>query len=241
MKETELAGKVVDYLRLDGWTVYQEVQMYGYASRVADIVATQRFGQTELIWIIECKCSMTTSVCEQAWYWNQHWASHYVSIAIPNLRRSKGFYYLYETLKNHGIGILEVTNHNQHWMNKDKDLPPSFVSEDLRPQLFRTHQDYRRRTLDKLHELHKTYAPAGNADGKKLTAFNYTVSELEKAVRQSPGKTMDEILRYTDHHYSSAASAKASIFKWIHRGVIKNIRLVKEGRVTRLYPKEETT
>ena len=244
MKETELAEKVVDWLRLDGWEVYQEVQMYGYGSRTADIVAVKKFYKTEIIWIIECKTSMTASLCEQAHYWNHYWTSHYVSIAVPVLKRQRSFWFLSEALRDHGIGILEVNNSDMIWCreDKEKDLPSLYVNEELSPKLFRTRHNIRKKTLDKLHEQHKTFAKAGNADGKKFTAFQHTIQQIQDFIKRQPGSTMDEVLERIYHHYSSKAGAKSSLYKWINSGVIKNIELRREKNREpfKLYYKESS-
>ena len=66
MKELELAKSVVEWLQDQHWEVYQEVQRY---STTADIVAVQG----PLVWVVECKTSLSIGVMLQASRWMAHY------------------------------------------------------------------------------------------------------------------------------------------------------------------------
>jgi len=237
MTEIELAEKVIDWLGNDGWEVYQEVQRFGYASRTVDIVAVCQPEHLKfpIVWFIECKTSFGLAVAEQADHWLRYQVAHYISVAVPPLRlRERTHVYLKNILKLDGIGIIEVSEYqsrNNYYC--DETLAP----RPYRPSWTR-HYSRRQETLDMLTELHKTYAKAGNSDSKKLTSFGITRDAVVKHVRSYPGCTMNQLLDNIDTHYSNRATAKATIPAAIHKGWITGIKIVKEGRVIKLYPKE---
>jgi len=100
MKETELAKKVISWLKDYNWDIYQEVPI---KDRVADIVAVQN----NLIWIIETKLSLNLKVIAQADYYKRY--AHFVSIAT--LPPKKGISSIIsEILVWKKIGYISVGN-----------------------------------------------------------------------------------------------------------------------------------
>ena len=94
--EVKLAEKVIEYLQDLKWEVYQEVTIHG---QIADIVAIQN----GLIWIIECKKSLSLDVIAQAEHWTHY--ANYVSVAVPKTyRNNNGRQFAYKVLKQYGIG-----------------------------------------------------------------------------------------------------------------------------------------
>jgi hypothetical protein len=223
MTEVELAKQVIDWLKKDNWEVYQEVQIYGWGTPTADIVAV---GYTDnkipLIWIIECKTSFGIAVAAQADYWRRNMAATYVSVAIPNcdINNNRGHAFLYRHIKELGLGII-LARHG--------------ALELLNPKVIRSHWSRRKDTLNMLMDAHKDYAEAGNPNGKKLTPFGITSNEVVRHVSRNPGCTIKEVLDNIYTHYSSRACASGAILSWISKGVIPGIKKVREGRVTKLY------
>ena len=81
--ETILAELVVNWLESQKWDVYQEVQIETYG-KIADIVAVLG----NLVWIIECKKSLSLSVMEQAYRWRRY--ANFTSVAVQRRKGTEG-------------------------------------------------------------------------------------------------------------------------------------------------------
>jgi hypothetical protein len=222
--EAELAAQVVEWLTDQGWDVYQEVQIRGDGS-TADIVATQG----PLTWVIECKLSMSLDLMAQAIDWKRD--AQRISVATPGKKHepwTKRRAFVSKVLGSYGIGWIRVTPEPQYG-------PPCV--EVLQPELNRRVKE---RFREHLREEHKTFAKAGNAEGKRWTPFQSTCESLVRYVRRNPGRTLKDIVDGVDHHYASSSSAKQSLSHWIRKGVIKGVELRREGRVLRVYPAPDT-
>lgn len=240
MRETELAKSVITWLEGNGWDVYQEVQPLR-CDRVADIVAVS--GPT--LWIIECKTTLGLSVMAQALLWIG-WA-HYVSVAVPDARHSRGRSYAYGCLEQ-DTGLIEVYKEpvytpeikgprgRQRFLREDW----SGVAERVAPKLHRKHPSAAAARIARLRaELspqHKTYAEAGNAGGRRWTPFRQTCERMRAAVANNPGMGTKELIANLRHHYMSAASARGTLSRLAQEGVIEGVRCVKEGSRLRFYP-----
>lgn len=215
MKEVEVAKPVVDWLTAQGWDVYQEVDPKT-ASGIADIVAVSG----GLTWIIECKTSMSLALLEQAMRWKPY--GNYVSVATPWPKRGGGGRRAAESfLRHHGIGKLSVKRGDAH-----SQIPPH-----LNRRIIPT-------VRDSLNDHQKTYAMAGNADGRRWTPFQQTCVELLRVVKAEPGLSMKEVMGRVKHHYCSDSTARSTIARYLTtgHGIIKGVEARKEGRFLRLYP-----
>jgi len=199
-----------------GWEIYQEVQIYAFDRR-ADIVALKG----NITWVIETKMNAGLEVIQQANRWQTH--AHYVSIAVPRGRRSRTAHFARLVCKKFDIGMLECDMYNDRYN----------VRQDVAPKLYRNPY---RRLRNTLTEHHKTYAEAGNSDGKFWSPFKQTCKELVRAVTAKPGMTMKELVNSISHHYSSDATAKGSIVYWARAGKIPGIKVDEGSRPLRVYP-----
>lgn len=219
--ETELAAVVVGDLRARGWTVYQEVDVGG---SVCDIVAVQG----RVLWALECKLSLGLGVLAQARGWLD--AANLVSVAVlPPSRHSEARRFALDAAKAFGIGVLKIGEPKREWCGRHGGRAASRVYEDVRPALRRKVDDRMRK---RLHDRQQDYAPAGNADGKRYTAFAGTCDALREVLRrQGKPVTIKEALRLLAgrHHYASEASARGALYKWADEGVIKGVTLLREG------------
>lgn len=212
--ETDVARPVVEWLQQWHWTVYQEVQHYR-GGTVADIVAVQ----DELVWIIEVKTSLNLSLLAQAYDWKYY--GHYISVAVPTIsQRSSGRDIASIILKDWGIGLIEVEYDN--------------VCETNEPRLHRKGLAHEFR--ERLREEQKTWAEAGNSEGRRYTPFQGTRRGVQNYVRRNPGCTIKDLIDNVKHHYYSPASAKGCLLRWIQNGVIDGIRMDMEQRPYKLYP-----
>ena len=103
-KEADLAKVVVSWLNEQHWDVYQEVQIHGFGG-VADIVAVQG----PLVWVIECKTSLSLTVMEQASVWRVHFRSVAVPTGVRHHSRTAAYRVARLFFK---VGVLCVSSHN---------------------------------------------------------------------------------------------------------------------------------
>jgi len=221
MTEVDIAKRVIRWLMVQNWEVYQEIQ-FQYAGNIADIVAVQN----KKIWILEVKKSFSLNLLEQAMNWQPY--AHWVSIAVPYPNTSyRNTSIKHRFLQWQGIGMLYV---------KRDDSPYSdLVDEQVEPKINRkalTHY-----LLDILTDEHKTYAEAGNSEGRRYTPFQSTSRAVVRAVKLRPGITLKELLEEEiTTHYHSPASARHSIVHAIDAGWIKGVMVNRDRKAIRLYP-----
>ncbi len=221
LTEVDVAKPVVQWLKDFNWEVYQEVSP-PHTSRCADILAVQN----NIVWIIEVKRSLSLSLLEQINHWKHK--VHYVSIAIPQTKNrfDRTRHYGFNLLKQNGIGCFSVTH--RPCISK--------VREEVEPSLHRkVNCQY---IIDSLMEEHKTFAEAGNADGKRWTPFKHTCTNITRMVTENPGILFKDLMINVTHHYASTNSARSSIKYWIESGIIDNIVFKKENKQLRVYLKE---
>lgn len=215
--ETELAEKVIEWLHDLKWEVYQEVQVFSYGS-VADIVAKQG----SVIWVIETKLSMGLQVLAQAYNWLS--VANYVSVAIPWLRQTNANVFGETMAGKLGIGILRVSEHEEY--------RGGFVKEKGRPTFRRKIGGSLRYAIN---ENHKTYAPAGNPDGRRWSPFKQTCQNVQAYVEKHPGAILKEVVDNIETHYGSTSTAKACIAQWAEAGKIEGIKVERDKKLLRFY------
>lgn len=218
IREEQIAKGVVEWLKGEGWTVYQEVLSGNhYSSRVADIVAEQN----NLQWVIEVKRSLGIEVMEQAYGWVGR--ANFISVATPNHKPSP---FVLKVLKSYGLGCIS---------SGEKRFGSGFIVEEkLNPQLFRRVSN-RLETRDEQRD--GDFANAGAAGGGHWTPFKNTCRELLDAVRQTPGITPKEAISKIKHHYGHSTTAKASLVARIDQGLVPGVRVDRtEPRKLKLFP-----
>jgi hypothetical protein len=239
--ETDIGRPVVEHLRALHWEIYQEVAT-GHGGSVADIVATLG----NLVWVVECKTSLTFEVIAQALRWKQMGWAHYVSVAVPATKkdgtfRNEGRALAMRVLEREGIGCFSVVP-RETWLDDRGDGTAGRatvleVRESARPSLHRSAR-YVQQLRDVLREEQKIQI-AGTAGGGQWTPFRHTCDQLRRVVKESPGIHMKDALAKIDHHYHSDAGARAALPKWIESGKVDGIRLEIDKHRRRLYPATE--
>jgi hypothetical protein len=239
--ETDVGRAVVAYLRDMQWEVYQEVSTR-HTGAVADIVATLG----NLVWVIECKTSLTFEVVAQAIRWRRHGWAHYVSIAVPATKKegkefNEGRALAMKVLEREGVGCFKVVAKEGFAYEEatgKMSRPTVFVvQEAAKPSLHRSAR-YVDQVRGCLREEQKSQI-AGSAGGGHWTPFRHTCDQLRRVVKEAPGIAMKDALAKIEHHYHSDASARAALPKWIESGKIDGVCLVIEKRRRRLYPAPE--
>lgn len=207
--ESDLAKKIIAWLEGNGWDCYQEV-FVGNGYPRPDIVA--RRGAA--IHIIECKLSASLALLDQAYHWRDQ--ANYISVATPLRCGSVSFRVFCQTF---GIGKI-VCHVDWEQLECSYDLYPTF----------RRGKPFGYKWADLLNPRQKTYADAGNADGKFFSPFKNTVEQLEKIAIEKPGIRLSEAIKEIEHHYSADTTARSCIYQWIKNGVIKTVR-IENGRL----------
>lgn len=216
MNEEKLAEQTINWLSAQNWEIYQEVQVFQYG-HVADIVAKQN----NLIWIVECKLSLSLAVIEQAVGWKK--MAHFVSIStLHPHRQMPGRNVAKKLLGIMGIGLIEFQG--------------TYGRVFIEPKLNRkavTHHIV-------LTQHHKTWAKAGNADRNYWTPFQETCRKVKEIVEENPGILIKQIIELLDrHHYSNDTTAKSCLLQWAKLGKIPGIEIHRIGKYQHFYPKDE--
>lgn len=209
--EKGLAARVVEHLRVEGWTVYQEVHD---GSSTCDIVGVRG----PLVWAIETKLQFGCAVLEQANGWLS--CANLVSVATPPAKTS---HVLREYAAWKGIGWLLVTSNR---VEEDYRLTPAI----------RRIRDHEWSLRKHLRPEQQTAVAAGGNEGGYWTDFKDTCRKVATLVAQQPGISLRELVERTKHHYRTNAIARSSIVHWAERGKIAGVELRREGKALRLYP-----
>lgn len=216
--EVALAKYFVSWLQEQHWDVYQEVQLRPYGPR-ADIVAIF----LPVVWILEVKQQPGFRVIEQAYEWLPH--AHQVSVAVPwishHRHRSSSFEAI--VMRKFGLGLL-VLEHSSN------------VREHVRPTFNRhAKTDW----IRNLTPQQKLFAPAGNSANLRWTPFVETRTQVTAYVTTHPGCTPKELFANIKTHYHGPTAAQHNILRYIERGIIKTVRIVRSGKELRLYPVDQ--
>lgn len=209
LTEIELAKPVIKYLEEMGWSVYQEVLIYG---KIADIVAICG----KLTWILECKTSLSLKLLEQTYAWRGR--ANFISIVIPRKSYIYSNSFVDKILSSEGIGSLIV------------DFTE--VRENIRPK-------FNRKTIDikkYIKPEHKYWAEAGSQKGF-YTPFQNTKRNIEYEIKKYPnGILFKDFLKLIDHHYHTEATAKNCLQQWINSGIIKGAKVVNQNNKLYIFP-----
>ena len=212
-REVDLACVVVAWLRDQHWDVYQEVQTHRAGMR-ADIVAVQG----RIVWVIETKLTLGFSVIGQAAEWTHY--AHYVSAAVPKAkRRSSNSVAIHAALTTLGIGLLLVSPERDRWTAGVEETMPTPLHRKALVSVLR----------DALTEGHKTFAAAGNADGRFYSPFQETCLRLRRYLKEHGSVPIGQAIESIDHHYRRTSTAKGCLVKWIDLGKVRGVRINRDG------------
>jgi hypothetical protein len=199
--EEAMATVVVAWLASDGWDVHQEVKV---GDSRADIVAHR----PPVLWIVECKLSLSFDLLSQLDAWRRTGLAHRLAAAVPASRGRAAAQFLPLL----GLGLVEV----------DADRARLTIPAPL----VRVRNAHRLR--DRLCEETRTFARAGNADGEAWTPFMQTCRNLAEVLKPHDGRGLavrDAMFQLKDrHHYGSDASARSSLRKWIEQRKVPGVR-----------------
>jgi len=201
----------VQWLRDQQFEVYQEVE--GPRGR-ADIVATCG----PLVAVVELKVTLSFELLWQARRWRS--SAHQVWVGVPQSKRhDTGRSEAEWVFGQYGIGILSVDG--------------EYVGESSRPAFNRRADVARLRAV--LCPEQQSGAEAGTNRGGQWTPFKKTCRALHQHAKTNPGALLGEAIKSIQHHYASDAGARARLSELIQRGVVKGIRLERDGRALRVF------
>lgn len=203
--EAQIAARVVEHMRSDGWDVFQEVEV-GTGGPRADLVCEQ----AGHIHIIEVKRSASVALITQAVRWRMRHAANFVSIAAP-LPSGKSRADPIFLCATRGIGVLDVR------LDRVAEVSAPGLEPDMRHEWVL------------LDEHREGFASAGSQGGGYVTTFALTAEKVREFVASHPGCPVDEIVDAIDHHYTSKKSAIGALTKLLRKGVVQGL-MVKRSR-----------
>jgi len=193
MKESDLAKRIMKYLKEEGWDCYPEAQLC-YGRGRADIACIKK----GVLWVIETKTNLSLRLLDQANEWVKTKAVHRVSLAIPYRNITP---FAYEVCNWKGLGILMATPQLRVVYDHRK-------APEHKPSTFKLNK-----MVNSLHPDMKKYAP-GTTKGYS-TPYNRTMKAIRTYLKTHPGASLKDILKEVPHHYASKQSASACIPKAI--------------------------
>jgi len=222
--EAEIGAGVVAWLEDQHWDVYQEVKYYG---GIADIVAVNG----NLVWVIECKRSLTLHVMDQA----RGWRTHFRSVAVPRPKRFRERFTAYGVAKNYfKVGVLEVSR------TEFRGEVGYSVEVKVPAPLMREHHKFAKMLIEKgLVPEQKVMAKAGTKGGNYSTPYKRTMTAVRRFIEKNPGCTIKEIMDDLGKmHYASDASARSTIPRSLQTIESEWCRVDRDSRPFRFYIKE---
>jgi len=206
--ESDLAKIIIEHFEKDGYEVYKEVYNTSKGKNRADIIAVKNDEYT----VIETKLSFGLTVIEQAFKWSEF--SHKRYICIPRSKKRNGRRFGYSMCRDYGIGVIDI--------GKKGDI--RIVHESA-------HNDEPK--LPQLYEEQKDQEAGTKATKDSyVTPFKITCRRLVNYVNENGKVTVLDAVKNIEHHYSSDYSAKNSLIKLIKIGVIPELVIYKEGKIT---------
>lgn len=247
--EAEMAARVVEWLELQGYDVYQEVE---YLAGIADIVAIKN----RQIMVVECKMQFSFHVVEQANNWAPY--ADFTVVAVPSyypkgssrrwLTKSSrgypaGWSFGFAMCSSWNIGVMLVGKHQPlvDAVYAPHGFPPQSMAKSRDPRALTDAQ--RNRFLSILRPEHKTYAKAGSPTGRRWSPYKETCEAFRKYVAEHPGITLKEACAAVKHHYSSQSSMVQRFAILIPKGAVPGVKLTSvSGPSTSLvFPDTETS
>lgn len=229
MKEVDVGAAVAEWLSLEGFTVYQEVEG---AAGILDIAARRG----PIVWAVECKVRLNYDVIGQAKRWVPY--VHRSLVAAPGTHWPLHPFDR-KLLDDFGLGLLEVHQRDRHheWGTERQQW-----NKDGLAVLHRIDARLNRRPeaglINRLREGHRTMGQAGQSGGERWTVWKSTCRDLREFVQEHPGCTIKEAVEGVPrHHYHSAAAARSSLLRWIKSEKVPGVRAESEdGTHFKLYP-----
>lgn len=216
MTEVELAKHCVDWLKKDGWEVYQEACV----PYRADIVAVKG----KHVKVIEAKKTLNFGLLVQGLRWCPTATEVYL-LTPPR----KTEWDMKPIIAKLGMGWMVWRKKHESWdREKAKWIDREFIDIVVQsPVNTPEDPDY---IIKQLDERMKDYAPAGSS-GTYWTPFKRTMERMIEYVKARPkGVTARELEAGIEHHYQSSASARGNFVSIIEGGFVKGLTVDRSER-----------
>jgi hypothetical protein len=226
VKEIDVGAVVAEWLSLEGFTVYQEIEG---AAGILDIAARRG----PVVWAVECKVRLNYDVIAQAKRWVPY--AHRSLVACP----CHGSLHPFDRklLDDFGLGLLDVRQRAHHHHDYDYRERQQWNAHGL-AVLHRLDARFNWRPeqglINRLREGHRTMGQAGQSGGARKS----TCLDLREYVREHPGCSIKEAVDGVPrHHYHSAAAARSALLRWIKLDKVSGVRAeCEDGQHWLLYP-----
>jgi hypothetical protein len=190
--EAELAEVLIEHLEVEGWEVFKEV---GSRGSFIDIVARN----DDDVMVIETKTSFTMAVIEQVWH--NRTSGHYLYVGVPYGTGPDQHSWMWEKLKESGIGIFWVAT-------------GIVGTRQVHTRLAATRRPTVGRDLV-LHEGQKASIAGGAGGANRCTPFSMTRDAFTAWVQEHPGGYVREAAKVIKHHYGAPEAATSAISGWL--------------------------
>ncbi len=215
--ERAIAGRVVENLALEGWSLYQEVPVAALLDKqttrglterhhvpwqtVCDIVAIKG----SLAMAVEVKKSWSLALIDQAISWTAIFPL--VAMAVPDVAGSSQHIRLKEHLREHfKIGLCAVSQNHLFWR--------------YRPQLLRHNIQFAPSLKSILTESMQTVSQAGSVSTYRQTPYQKTMEIVRSLLAEKGPMKISDLMFYLDenalHHWSSKSSMKSGLLAAIN-------------------------
>lgn len=220
MTEVDLAARVVQQLRENGWDLFGEVSLGD--GRSIDIVAVRP--ESDLCLAVECKTRFGLNVLMQAAL-NRDWANLSTIATPPYFGESRAFERAEEQRR---VALTLVTALGIGWLS----VPATGPMIELATS--RVHRDHRAPLLDRCTEHHKTKGIIGSQHDR-YSPWRETMNRVTAYVREHPGTTIRDMLAAgLETHYRTSALAARAITAAAKRGWVHEVLARFDGRRWRL-------
>jgi hypothetical protein len=224
--EKDISEPLTNFLKNDGWEVYQEVQVE-LLGPVADVVAVRN----GVIWEIECKTKICIEVFAQAHKWLPY--ANLVSVCVPVIGQySNSFENWKCAAAAMGIGIISVYEKSRTVEKRTYADNPK-VAVDLEAHGHSASNDA---LQNGLRESHKLFISSGKKSRVAITKLQKTMRDLVECVNRHPGIELLSALHKIDHHYSTDYSAVLGILLQLDKGNLPEITITQRLSRGHLYP-----
>lgn len=208
--EADLAKLAITYFEQMGYTIYKEVCLSGGGTIRADLYAKK---DNETI-AIEIKMNMNLKIIEQGFKWRPY--ANYTYIIIPYKSKTRNLF-AEQICQDYGIGVLYYRT-RLGIQQFEEMIKPTKTLYPKNPELYKEQLD----------------SEASNNRSEFVTPFKLTTKRLIDYVKLNGKVTLHKAIENIEHHYKNNGSATNALKNMIKTGVIKELKLIKDGKITYL-------
>lgn len=224
MKETEVAEKVIEYMKNDGWEVFKEVYEPFNMYRRIDIVCKKH----NILWAIECKSSINFKILMQGAKGKTY--CHFASIAVPVVKDHDANSFTRQYCEERGIGMFVI---DEYTVKRGTGM----IGIDEYSVNCKVYPKYNRRNLSEylLPNLHETYKSTDVIAGSRdsfWSPYRQTIQNIVAILKKHGRLTKAELWeKLAGNHHWQGDSAKHTMAAQILKHEKDIIKTEKVGKV----------